>query len=60
MDCLEMCRILEQSGRLLIYVWAKDQKKENLSSYLKQNKQNFKPGMRMRSSKLFLVRAKGF
>ncbi len=53
MDCIEMCRILEQSGRLLIYVWAKDQKKENLSSYLKQNKQNFKPGMRMRSSKLF-------
>lgn len=39
----EMCRILERSGRLLIYVWARDQKKENLSSYLKQNKLNFQP-----------------
>jgi hypothetical protein len=42
----EMCRILERSGRLLIYVWAKDQRRENnqLSTYLKQNKANFKPG----------------
>ena len=39
-----MARLLESGGRLLIYVWAKDQKKEEMSSYLKQNKKNFKRG----------------
>merc|ERR1712107_12033 len=38
----EMRRILQPGGRLLIYVWAQDQKKESLSSYLKQNKKNLK------------------
>ena len=37
-----MARMLEPGGRLLIYVWAKDQKKEDLSYYLKQNKKNLK------------------
>ncbi|XP_023330645.1 alkylated DNA repair protein alkB homolog 8 [Eurytemora carolleeae] len=41
---LAMARLLESGGRLLIYVWAKDQKKEEMSSYLKQNKKNFKRG----------------
>ena len=27
-------------GRALVYVWAKDQKKKEMSSYLKQNKKN--------------------
>ena len=39
-----MARLLESGGRLLIYVWAKDQKKQEMSSYLKQNKKNFKGG----------------
>ena len=39
----EMARVLVPGGRLLVYVWAKDQKKQELSSYLKQNKANFKP-----------------
>jgi len=38
----EMWRILEVGGRFLVYVWAKDQKKKEMSTYLKQNKNNFK------------------
>jgi len=38
----EMCRVLVTGGTMLIYVWAKDQKKQNMSSYLKQNKKNLK------------------
>jgi len=36
----EMSRVLCVGGRALIYVWAKDQKKKEMSSYLKQNKKN--------------------
>ena len=39
----EILRVLEPGGKFLIYVWAKDQRKEELSSYLKQNKKNLKP-----------------
>lgn len=39
----EMCRILGPGGQMLIYVWAKDQRKDDLSSYLKQNKKNLRP-----------------
>ena len=35
-----MSRVLCVGGRALIYVWAKDQKKKEMSSYLKQNKKN--------------------
>jgi len=38
----EMWRVLEIGGRFLVYVWAKDQKKKEMSTYLKQNKNNFK------------------
>ena len=39
----EMARILVKGGRGLIYVWAKNQEaNDEKSSYLKQNKQNFK------------------
>ena len=40
----EMARVLVSGGRFLIYVWAKEQtnKKSEMSSYLKQNKKNFK------------------
>jgi len=39
----EMTRILVPGGRILIYVWAKNQtNKSEMSSYLKQNKKNFK------------------
>ena len=39
----EIARVLRSQGRGLIYVWAKEQKKDNdMSSYLKQNKKNFK------------------
>jgi len=38
----EMWRVLETGGRFLVYVWAKDQKKKEMSTYLKQNKNNFK------------------
>ena len=38
-----MTRILVPGGRILIYVWAKNQtNKSEMSSYLKQNKKNFK------------------
>ena len=36
----EMGRVLCVGGRALVYVWAKDQKKKEMSSYLKQNKKN--------------------
>lgn len=37
----EMARVLKRSGRALIYVWAKNQKKNNKkSSYLKQGESN--------------------
>lgn len=36
----EMSRVLVTGGRMLVYVWAKDQKRQELSSYLKQNKKN--------------------
>ena len=36
----EMSRVLCVGGRALIYVWAKDQKKKEMSSYLRQNKKN--------------------
>ena len=35
-----MSRVLCVGGRALIYVWAKDQKKKEMSSYLRQNKKN--------------------
>jgi len=38
----EMFRVLEVGGMFLVYVWAKDQKKKEMSTYLKQNKNNFK------------------
>jgi len=38
----EMFRVLQVGGRFLVYVWAKDQKKKEMSTYLKQNKKNFK------------------
>ena len=39
----EMSRVMMPGGRGLVYVWAKDQKKDsNMSSYLKQNKKNIK------------------
>ena len=39
----EVARILRPGGRALLYVWAKEQHKNNdMSSYLKQNKKNFK------------------
>jgi len=38
----EMWRVLDTGGRFLVYVWAKDQKKSEMSTYLKQNKNNFK------------------
>jgi len=38
----EMTRVLAPGGKFLIYVWAKDQRKGEASSYLKQNKKNFK------------------
>lgn len=38
-----MNRMLEPGGRILVYVWAKEQHREKeMSSYLKQNKNNFK------------------
>ena len=40
----EMSRVLCVGGRALIYVWAKDQKKKEMSSYLKQNKKNREGG----------------
>lgn len=39
---IEMWRVLQTGGRFLVYVWAKDQKKQEMSTYLKQNKNNFK------------------
>ena len=40
---MEIARVLRTGARALVYVWAKEQKKnENMSSYLKQNKKNFK------------------
>ena len=39
----EMRRVLAPGGRGLVYVWAREQNKNNdMSSYLKQNKKNFK------------------
>ncbi|CAH0560688.1 unnamed protein product [Brassicogethes aeneus] len=39
----EMARVLTVGGRCLIYVWAKDQKKDNeKSSYIKQDRKNRK------------------
>ena len=39
----EMSRVLRPGGRGLVYVWAKEQRREsNMSSYLKQNKKNYK------------------
>merc|ERR1719154_102453 len=39
----EMMRVLKDGGKVLVYVWAKDQKKEKeMSSYLKQNKKNLR------------------
>eukprot|EP00088_Acartia_fossae_P051302 TRINITY_DN5762_c0_g1_i5.p1 TRINITY_DN5762_c0_g1~~TRINITY_DN5762_c0_g1_i5.p1 ORF type:complete len:621 (+),score=99.24 TRINITY_DN5762_c0_g1_i5:29-1891(+) len=39
----EMARVLKPGGKLLIYVWARDQKKDvEISSYLKQNKKNMR------------------
>ena len=47
----EMSRVLCVGGRALIYVWAKDQKKkEEMSSYLKQNKKNRDGGESKESS----------
>ena len=40
----EMSRVLCVGGRALIYVWAKDQKRKEMSSYLKQNKKNREGG----------------
>jgi hypothetical protein len=38
-----MMRVLKVGGKVLVYVWAKDQKKEKeMSSYLKQNKKNLR------------------
>lgn len=39
----EIIRVLHNSGQALIYVWAKDQEKNNeKSSYLKQDRKNWK------------------
>jgi len=39
----EMMRVLKDGGKVLVYVWAKDQQKEKeMSSYLKQNKKNLR------------------
>ena len=39
----EIARVMRTGARALVYVWAKEQKKnEDMSSYLKQNKKNFK------------------
>ena len=46
----EMSRVLCVGGRALIYVWAKDQKKKEMSSYLKQNKKNREGGESTESS----------
>jgi len=46
----EMSRVLCVGGRALIYVWAKDQKKKEMSSYLKQNKKNREGGDSKESS----------
>ena len=46
----EMSRVLSVGGRALIYVWAKDQKKKEMSSYLKQNKKNREGGDSKESS----------
>jgi alkylated DNA repair protein alkB family protein 8 len=40
----EMARVLAPGGRGLVYVWAKDQRKLEALSYLKQNKKNFTAG----------------
>ena len=48
----EILRVLEPGGKFLVYVWAKDQRKEELSSYLKQNKKNLKPNNDTGDSKL--------
>ena len=45
-----MSRVLSVGGRALIYVWAKDQKKKEMSSYLKQNKKNREGGDSKESS----------
>ncbi|KAB0798894.1 hypothetical protein PPYR_06774 [Photinus pyralis] len=38
----ELVRVVRINGRILIYVWAKDQCKEQKSSYLKQDRRNRK------------------